>query len=96
MKNTFKGWTDQQVEMVKNNIIPEGKNRNQCSYFCRTYLHQGFRPVRSKQSCSPRGRDFAVMHESGMSYAEIARKVGLSRQRVAVLVTTWLKRTNRN
>lgn len=93
MADKYKYWTDLQVEQVEKNIIPEGKNYAQCSYFCRRYLGHGFKPVKSLlQTENKRGKEYAEMHKSGMSYAEIAKQVGLSRQRVGLLVKNWISK----
>lgn len=89
-----KNWTDAQVEQVSNNILPEGKNYAQCSYFCRRYLGKGFKPVKAFQVVAEnsKAKEYAEMHKSGMSYAEIAKQVGLSRQRVGLLVKNWISK----
>lgn len=82
----FRGWTDSQVKMVQNDQIPQGKTYAQCAYFSKRYLHKGFRPLRSKSTPNPRNLEFVKMHDSGMSYAQIAEKVGISRQRIGLIV----------
>lgn len=90
MGNKKLQWTTEQIELLQKDILPPGKNIAQCSYYCRTYLNKGFRPVKSK--CikdNPRAVEYTEMHKSGMSFAEIAKKVGLSRQRVGIIVKKW-------
>lgn len=90
MCTKYKNWTDLQVEQVKNHIIPDGKNYAQCMYFCRTRLGMKFSlPKKSKIPDIEKHRAYAEMYASGMTYAEIAKKVGLSRQRVGVIVKNW-------
>lgn len=86
-----RGWTPQQIEQVKNDIIPKGKNYAQCSYVCRKYLGKGFSPIKSKQVFEDaRGEEYARMHNEGLTYAEISKKAGVSRQRVFAIVQRWL------
>lgn len=78
--------SDEQIEQLKEDVIPDGMTYQQCSYYCRTYLSKSFRPVKSKYQ-NPHVEEFYNLHRSGLSYAEIAKRVGLSRQRVAVIVS---------
>lgn len=86
MGNKKVQWTDEQIELLKNDIVPEGKSIIQCSYYCRAYLNKGFRPVKNHLPVDSRALEFLDMHKKGMSYAEIASKVGISRQRVGIIV----------
>ena len=92
-KSPYKNWTAEEIEQLKNNEIPEGKNYAQCSYFCRAHLNKGFRPVKDKESVVPseRGRKFKEMHDKGMTYNQIALEVGLTRQRVHAIVESYRK-----
>lgn len=92
MPKLYRGWSDDQVDAVLNDTIPSGKNYAQCAYFCRTYLNKGFRPIKSRVTNDARSSEYADMHSKGMSYAEIAEKVGLSRQRVGIIVKKWRQR----
>lgn len=92
-KSPYKNWTVEEIEQIKNNEIPEGKNYAQCSYFCRAHLNKGFRPFKDKETRVPneRGRKYFEMHENGMTYSQIALEVGLTRQRIHALVESYLK-----
>ena len=92
VKTTYKGWTTKQVEAVKNNKMAEGKTYAQCAYFARVYLHKGFRPVKGiiAKSRDIKGKRFYAMHERGKSYTEIAKKYGLTRQRIHAVIQQYL------
>lgn len=92
-KSPYKNWTLEEIEQVKNDEIPKGKNYAQCSYFCRAHLNKGFRPVKDKEVKTPneRGKRFKEMHEKGMTYNQIALEEGLTRQRVHALVNAYNK-----
>ena len=93
MMTPYKGWTDKQVEDVKNNKVAKGKTYAQCAYFARAHLHQGFRPVKDKTTTlrDLKGKKFFETHEKGMSYSQIAAKVGLTRQRIHSIIQQYLK-----
>ena len=44
-----KGWTNEQIQLVLRDQIPEGKSYHQCYYFSNKYLHRPFTPARKKQ-----------------------------------------------
>lgn len=92
MKSPYKNWTMEQVKKVKNDEIPEGKTYAQCYYFCRVHLNRAFKPIKGKvvENRDIRGKKYHDMHESGMSYTEIAKVAGVSRQRVHSTVKQWL------
>lgn len=90
-QSPYKNWTVEQIEQLKNNIVPKGKSYAQCSYFCRVHLHRGFRPVKSKiaNNRDLKGKKFYEMHEQGMSYRDIAIAEGLTRQRIHATIKQW-------
>lgn len=92
-KAPYKNWSKEDIEKVKNNEIPEGKTYAQCSYFCRAHLKQGFRPVKGKvtDDRNERGRKYIEMHEKGMTYTQIAKSEGVTRQRVHAVVESFRK-----
>lgn len=89
-------WEPEQIEAVRNNSIPPGKNYGQCAYYARKYLGQRFLPVKSVEDAArnERGRKYYEMYLSGKTYTDIAKEVGLSRQRVHIIVQKWLDRNN--
>lgn len=92
MITPYKNWTDKQIEAVKNNKIPKGKTYAQCAYFARAHLHKGFRPVKGKitEDRDLRGKKYWELHNSGMSYSQIAVQEGVSRQRVHAIIQQYL------
>lgn len=92
MITPYKNWTDKQIEAVKNNKIPKGKTYAQCVYFARAHLHRGFRPVKGKitEDRDLRGKKYWELHNSGMSYSQIAVQEGVSRQRVHAIIQQYL------
>ena len=93
MLTPYKNWTATQIEAVKNNKIPKGKTYAQCAYFARAHLHKGFRPVKGKitEDRDLRGKKYWELHNSGMSYSQIAVQEGISRQRVHAIIQSFLK-----
>ena len=91
-QSPYKDWTVEQIKQLKKNQIPEGKTYSQCSYFCRVHLHCGFQPVKLQlaKDRDLRGKKFHEMHEKGMSYRDIAKAEGVTRQRVHAIIKQWL------
>lgn len=79
-----KGWTNEQVQFVLQDKIPEGKTYNQCYYFSNRYLHRPFTPARKKQHARiiEMGEQIEEMLDQLLSYAEIAERFNLSKQRI--------------
>lgn len=79
----FKDWTNEQIQLVLQDKIPEGKTYNQCYYFSNKYLHRPFTPARKKQHARIMeiGRQIEAMQDAFLSYSEIAAQLGLSKQR---------------
>lgn len=86
--NTYR-WSDEQIALVRRGIIPEGTTYAQCMYFCKTRLGIKFKVARKAIKENPKHEEYARMHAMGMSYTEIAIKVGLTRQRIGVIVKKW-------
>lgn len=80
----FKDWTYEQVQFVLQDKIPEGKTYNQCYYFSNRYLHRPFTPTRKKQHARilKIGEQIEEMLGQLLSYAEIAERFNLSKQRI--------------
>lgn len=79
-----KGWTNEQIQLVLRDQIPEGKSYHQCYYFSNKYLHRPFTPARKKQHARilEMGQQIEDMLDQLLSYAEIAERFNLSRQRI--------------
>jgi DNA invertase Pin-like site-specific DNA recombinase len=79
-----KGWTSEQVSQVLRDQIPEGKTYSQCYYFSNRYLHRPFTPARKKQHARilEMGQQIEEMLDQCLSYADIAEKFNLSKQRI--------------
>ena len=79
-----KGWTNEQVSQVLRDQIPEGKTYSQCYYFSNRYLHRPFTPARKKQHARiiEMGEQIEEMLDQLLSYAEIAERFNLSKQRI--------------
>lgn len=80
----FKDWTNEQIQLVLQDKIPEGKTYNQCYYFSNRYLHRPFTPARKKQHARiiAKGEQIEDMLDQLLSYAEIAERFNLSKQRI--------------
>lgn len=80
----FKGWTNEEIAQVLRDHIPEGKTYSQCYYFSNRYLHRPFTPARKKQHARilEMGEQIEEMLDQLLSYAEIAERFNLSKQRI--------------
>lgn len=79
-----KNWTHEEIVQVLQDKIPEGKTYNQCYYFSNRYLHRPFTPARKKQHARiiEMGEQIEEMLDQLLSYAEIAERFNLSKQRI--------------
>lgn len=87
----FKDWTNEQIQLVLQDKIPDGKTYNQCYYFSNKYLHRPFTPARKKQHerIMEIGRQIEAMQDAFLSYSEIAAQLGLSKQRIYALAKRY-------
>lgn len=86
-------FTEDEAKMVLDNVVPPGRTVCECrAYSIRTF-GRGFRPTR--RAAMERAVGLYNMHNAdGLSYTDIARRIGISRQRVQQLcrkASNWLK-----
>ena len=81
--------TDTEATQIKMDIVPEGRTVTECRAYSLRAFGTGFRPSRRK--AAERALGMLRLQEEGMTYAEIGRKPGLSRQRIYHLCHKALK-----
>ena len=87
-------WSDEEIEFLKKDILPEGRSRNECLYYCRRYLKKGFKPHQAYYY-NKRGKHFHELYESGMTYTDIGKMYGLSRQFVQNIISRYLQQAKK-
>lgn len=90
-----KNWTHEEIVQVLQDKIPEGKTYNQCYYFSNRYLHRPFTPARKKQHARiiEMGEQIEEMLGLLLSYAEIAERFNLSKQRIYSIMQRYKELT---
>lgn len=90
-----KNWTHEEIVQVLRDQIPEGKTYSQCYYFSNRYLHRPFTPARKKQHARilEMGEQIEEMQAQLLSYAEIAERFNLSKQRIYSIMQRYKELT---